>query len=125
MLARLLRLAIAPKTVQPRWLENRLMWVASIDRTLESACARADGTGVRPLMRPEVVWSCVPALHVIKQVLADPARDIAPMAIRRLRALLTDGATSPLFRTDPDVAREAVEQLAIVFVEGDDLSLAA
>ena len=125
MLARLLRLAIAPKTVQPRWLENRLMWVTSIDRTLEAACARPESTGPRPLMRPEVVWSCVPALHVIKQVLADPARDIAPMAIRRLRALLTDGASSPLFRTDPDAAREAVEQLAVAFVEGDDISLAA
>jgi hypothetical protein len=125
MLSRLLRLAIAPKTVQPRWLDDRLMWVASIDRTLESACARTGQAGPRPLMRPEVVWSCVPALHVIKQVLADPARRVAPAAIRRLRALLTDGSSSPLFREDADAAREAVEELATVFVEGDDVSLTA
>jgi hypothetical protein len=101
------------------------MWVASIDRTLESACTRAERQGPRPLMRPDVVWSCVPALHLIKQVLADPARDVAPTAIRRLRSLLTDGATSPLFRDDPDAAREAVEQLATAFREGDDISLTA
>ena len=84
MLARLLRLAIAPKTVQPRWLEDRLLWVASIDRTLE-ACA--EPVSQRSLIRPEVVWSCVPALHAIKGVLADPARHVAPNAIKKLRAL--------------------------------------
>lgn len=122
MLARLLRLAIAPKTVRPRWLEDRLMWVASIDRTLETACANE---GRSSLLRPDVVWSCVPALHSIKEVLADPSRDVSPQAIRRLRAFLTDGARSPLFRDDPDKAREAVEALAVAFVEGDDVSLTA
>ncbi len=120
MLARLLRLAIAPKTVQPRWLEDRLMWVASIDRTLE-ACAEP---GSRSLIRAEVVWSCVPALHAIKGVLADPARHVAPNAIKKLRAFLTDGASSPLFRDDPDAARMVVEELAEVFVEGDETSIA-
>ena len=122
MLARLLRLAIAPKTVQPRWLEDRLMWVASIDRTLE-ACA--EPTSQRSLIRPEVVWSCVPALHAIKGVLADPARQVGPAAIKKLRAFLTDGASSPLFRDDPDAARIVVEELADVFVEGDETSLHA
>jgi hypothetical protein len=121
MLARLLRLAIAPKTVQPRWLDDRLMWVASIDRTLE-ACA--EPTSQRSLIRPEVVWSCVPALHAIKGVLADPARHVGPNAIKELRAFLTDGASSPLFRDDPDAARVVVEELAEVFVEGDETSLA-
>jgi hypothetical protein len=123
MLARLLRLAIAPKTVQPRWLEDRLLWVASIDRTLEAACAE-QGTH-RSLIRADVVWSCVPALHTIKEVLADPARHVAPNAIKKLRAFLTDGASSPLFRNDPDAARIVVEELAEVFVEGDETSLAA
>jgi len=121
MLARLLRLAIAPKTVQPRWLADRLMWVASIDRTLE-ACA--EPASQRSLIRPEVVWSCVPALHAIKGVLADPARQVTPNAIKELRAFLTDGASSPLFRDDPDAARIVVEVLAGVFVEGDETSLA-
>ncbi len=123
MLARLLRLAIAPKTLQPRWLEDRLMWVASIDRTLEAACTEQGS--YRSLIRPDVVWSCVPALHAIKEVLADPARYVAPKAIQKLRAFLTDGATSPLFRADPDAARLAVEELAEVFVEGDETSLRA
>jgi hypothetical protein len=122
MLARLLRLAIAPKTVRPRWLDDRLMWVASIDRTLEAACTPAAG---RSMLRADVVWSCVPALHRIKEVLADPARTVAPQAIRRLRAFLTDGASSPLFRDDPEAARQAVEALAVAFAEGDDVSLAA
>jgi hypothetical protein len=123
MLARLLRLAIARKTVQPRWLEDRLMWVASIDRTLEAACAEQGSH--RSLIRADVVWSCVPALHTIKEVLADPARHVAPNAIKKLRAFLTDGASSPLFRNDPDAARIVVEELAEVFVEGDETSLAA
>ena len=122
MLARLLRLAIAPKTVQPRWLEDRLMWVASIDRTLEAACAEQGSH--RSLIRADVVWSCVPALHAIKGVLADPARHVGPNAIKELRAFLTDGASSPLFRDDPDAARVVVEELAEVFVEGDETSLA-
>ena len=84
MLARLLRLVIAPKTLQPRWIEDRLMWVASIDRTLEAACNEGSH---RSLIRAEVVWSCVPALHTIKEVLADPARHVAPNAIKKLRDL--------------------------------------
>ena len=80
---------------------------------------------MRPLMRPDVVWSCVPALHMIKQVLADPPARVAPNAIKKLRALLTDGASSPLFRDDPDAARLVVEELAEVFVEGDEISLRA
>ena len=71
------------------------------------------------------MWSCVPALHTIKEVLADPARHVAPNAIQKLRAFLTDGASSPLFRDDPDAARLVVEELAEIFVEGDEASLAA
>jgi nucleotide-binding universal stress UspA family protein len=59
---------------------------------------------LRSLVRYEVAAACTPALSEIHGALTDTSTPIAADALTELRAFMTEGATSPLFRPDPDAA---------------------
>jgi hypothetical protein len=71
---------------------------------------------MRPLDRRDVAIACAPALTEIRRVLDDSSAPVRPEAMRRLRDFLTDGAGSPLYRDDPEVARRVAHEIASAFV---------
>lgn len=81
--------------------------------------------GAYPLVRPRIARACTPTLLAIRRVLVDPSRFLDPSAVERLRLLLRDGVTSPLFGSDSasallavaDVEREVAGAKAATAVE--------
>lgn len=95
----------------------RAGWARSIDTLLADADRRRPLLrSMRSIFRPDVVRACAPSLLEIRGVLADPSAEVRPVAMRRLRGLITDGATSPLVRGELEAARRVARELAITFV---------
>jgi hypothetical protein len=95
----------------------RAMWARSIDRLLaEVGRAPSPLRTVRRLYRRDVALASAPALLEIEEVLLDPTAAVRPEAMRRLRAFLTDGGRSRLYRDDPEAARRAAREIAAAFV---------
>jgi hypothetical protein len=67
------------------------------------------------LYRRDVAAACAPSLIEIRRVLVDDAAAVRPEAMRRLRAFMTDGARSLLYRDEPEHARRAARELAVAF----------
>jgi hypothetical protein len=95
----------------------RAIWARSIARLLEELERPQPLMRVaRPLYRRDVAVACAHSLIEIQWVLRDEAATVRPEAMRRLRAFLTDGARSPLYRDDPEHALRVAHELAVAFV---------
>lgn len=95
----------------------RASWSKSIGRQLgEIDRPQPLLRSMRPLYRRDVAIACAPALTEIRWVLDDSSAPVRPEAMRRLRDFLTDGARSPLYRNDPEVARRVAHEIASAFV---------
>jgi hypothetical protein len=90
---------------------NRNSYAKSITRLVDSA--EHYYTVLPPyriLHRPEAVLAAKPELLAISKQLAS-AEPVNGKAMTELKALLTDGTTSPLFRKDPEAAKRAVAEV--------------
>ena len=95
----------------------RARWARSIARLLEDLDRRQPlMRSARPLYRRDVAAACAHPLTEIRWVLVDGTATVRPEAMRRLRAFLTDGTRSPLYRDDPERAQRAAHELAAAFV---------
>jgi hypothetical protein len=95
----------------------RATWARAIDRLLdELGRTPSPLRNLRRLYRHDVALASAPALLEIEEVLRDPTAAVRPEAMRRLRAFLTDGGRSRLYRDDPEAARRAARELAVAFV---------
>jgi hypothetical protein len=105
-------------TGQPPSMRRRRAWSSRIDRLLDAA-SRDQSIWRFPhpdfeaplLMSTRVVWACRPELLAIKEALQDQRQPISTAALRQLKTFLADTGGSPLFGTDPRVARQAAQQL--------------
>jgi hypothetical protein len=95
----------------------RETWAKSIARLL-AELERPEPLlrGFRRLYRRDVAAACASSLNEIRWVLVDEAVAVRPEAMARLRAFLTDGAGSPLYRDDAERARRAAREIAAAFV---------
>jgi hypothetical protein len=95
----------------------RATWAKSIQRLIADVDRPQPLLrSMRPLYRRDVAAACVPALTEIRWVLAGAAAFVRPEAMARLRAFMTDGTRSPLYRDEPEVARRVAHELASAFV---------
>ena len=94
----------------------RAMWARSIARLLQDIHRPQSPLRGRRLYRRDVAAACVRSLTEIRWVLVDDTATVTPETMRRLRAFLTDGAGSPLYRDDPARTRQRARELAIAFV---------
>ncbi|MDX6570606.1 MAG: hypothetical protein QOH15_3184 [Gaiellales bacterium] len=95
----------------------RAMWARSIARLLaELERPQSLVRAANRLYRREVAGACAPSLTEIRWVLVDDAATVRPETMRRLRTFLTDGARSPLYHDDPELARRTAHELAVAFV---------
>jgi hypothetical protein len=92
------------------------MWARSIARLVQEL-ERPESLLVAAtrLHRRDVAAACAPSLNEIRSVLVDDAAAVRPEVMRRLRAFMTDGARSPLFRDEPEHARRTARELAVAF----------
>jgi hypothetical protein len=94
----------------------RAMWARSIARLVQElehpeSLLRA----ATRLYRRDVAAACAASLDQVRWVLVDDAAVVRPEAMRRLRAFMTDGARSPLYRDEPEHARRTARELALAF----------
>jgi hypothetical protein len=94
----------------------RAMWARSIARLVQElehpeSLLRA----TTRLYRRDVAAACAASLDQVRWVLVDDAAVVRPEAMRRLRAFMTDGAGSPLYRDEPEHARRTARELALAF----------
>jgi hypothetical protein len=109
-------------------MRRRRAWSRRIDQLLDAA-SRKPSTWRFPhpefeaplLMSTRVVWACRPELLAIKEALQDHRQPISAAALRQLKTFLTGTGTSPLYGTDPRVARRAAQQLQCSFTGHPDL----
>jgi hypothetical protein len=95
----------------------RAMWGKSIARLLDEIDRpQSLMRSTRRLYRRDVAAACTHSLIEIRWVLIDDTATVRPEAMRRLREFLTDGASSPLYRDDPEQARRVARELAAAFV---------
>jgi hypothetical protein len=94
----------------------RVMWARSIARLVQEL-ERPESLlrAATRLYRRDVAAACAPSLNEIRWVLVDDAAAVRPEAMRRLRAFMTDGARSPLYRDEPEHARRTARELAVAF----------
>jgi hypothetical protein len=92
------------------------MWARSIARLVQEL-ERPESLlrAATRLYRRDVAAACAPSLNEIRWVLVDDAAAVRPEAMRRLRAFMTDGARSPLYRDEPEHARRTARELAVAF----------
>jgi hypothetical protein len=94
----------------------RAMWATSIARLVEEL-ERPESLlrAATRLYRRDVAAACAPSLIAIRRVLVDDSAVVRPEAMRRLRAFMTDGALSPLYRDEPEHARRTAREIAVAF----------
>jgi hypothetical protein len=93
-------------------VDDRADVAHGLRRLIDGAERRPLPVGVRSIMHPSVLRACLPALRRIDAALHDGARPVPDVLHAALRAFLTDGATSPLYRRDTLSACLAAEALA-------------
>jgi hypothetical protein len=94
----------------------RAMWAKSISQLLEDLARPEPPFQLAgPLYRRDVATACAHSLDEIRGVLADDAATVRSEAMRRLRAFMTDGATSPFYGVQPEHARRAGREIAAAF----------
>jgi hypothetical protein len=92
----------------------RARWARSIDGLLAESERRP--SPLRSIFRRDVVRACAPSLLEVRGVLVDPAAEVRPEAMRRLRDFITDGTRSPLIRGELEPARRVAHEPALTFV---------
>lgn len=90
---------------------ERAMLARGIDRATSGPSGRGAIRALYPIIRPAVAAACRPSLKRVAELLRDPAAEVSTDGVAAVRALLADGASSPLFGTSVDVALATVAEL--------------
>jgi hypothetical protein len=95
----------------------RALWAKSIDLLLEELTQPPSVLwSARPLYRRDVAAACVHSLTEIRWVLIDDTAAVKSSAMKRLRVFLTDGARSPFYGDNAELARRTAREIAVAFV---------
>lgn len=90
-------------------LRARHQLARGLDHVVDEAARRRFLT--RSLVDPAVAAACTPSAINMARILRDAGRDIQPEGLVAIRAFLTDGYASPLYRRDPTTAFLAIAAL--------------